>query len=229
VRTIKLIGLAVTAALAVMAFAGVSSAMAESTLLCKNNTVSEKPTLAECGEVKEIHSVTVKLNNENKYVLGKLKMLSGTFGTIECHLLVKAARESGALTAGAAAFHVTLHYSECNLGCTMYDATGGPGVDPAGTLLMLRTGRDLATVTGDEINLTFDCGSSLKCDYNAAGLEGHGQTPNPVHDSAGKAHVTYTSASFNLTQKLSTGIFNCPSSNLLHILLQTLEPLYVRQ
>jgi hypothetical protein len=229
VRTIKLIGLAATAALAVMAFAGVSSAMAESTLLCKNATVSETPTLTECGEVTTIHSVTVKLNNENKYVLGKAKLLSGTFGTIECHILVQATRASGALTAGSASFSATLHYTECTLGCVVYDQTLGVGHDPTGTLLILRTGRDLSTVTGDSFSVTLDCGSSLKCDYNAAGLEGHGQTPNPVHDSAGKAHVTYTSATVNLTQKLSTGLFNCPSTTALHALLQTLEPLYTRQ
>ncbi len=214
------------AAFSATAFLGASSALAGSTLLCKNNTVSEHPTLAECGEVKELHAVSVKLEN-NAWVLGKAKLLSEA-GTIECHLLVKGTRNSGALTTNAPAeFNTEIKYSECNLGCSVYDLTGGAGTNPLGNLLVLRTAVELATAVGDNFNIVLNCPFIFSCHYNGNGLTGHGLQPSPVHGSAGKGHTTYTNAAVNLTLKLPSN-FNCPTTSALHVLLQSLETLYIR-
>jgi hypothetical protein len=59
VKYVKMLGLAAIAAAAVMAFVGASSAMAESTWLCKNNLGK---TLTECSEpVTELHGVATNL------------------------------------------------------------------------------------------------------------------------------------------------------------------------
>jgi hypothetical protein len=222
VRTIKLIGLAAIAAISAMAFVGVSSAMAGSTLLCENNTAALEPTLAECGEVKEIHSTTVKFEN-NAWVAGKAKLLGSS--TIECNILVKGTRTSGALTAGAAEFEAELIYTSCNFGCTVTDSsTGG---NPQGTILVLKTAKELASVTGDNFMIYLKCPFIYKCHYNASGLTGHGLQPEPAHNSTGKGHVTYSGATVTLLEELSSP-FTCPTTGSLHGLFQSLTPLYIR-
>jgi hypothetical protein len=219
-RLLKMFGVAAFAAIAAMALIGASSAMAETTLLCEKNTPTETPTEAECGPVHSIHSITVKLNAEKKYVLGKAQLESEA-GTVECHLLVSGTTTQLLVENGPVAFTSEIAYTECNLGCSVTQQ-GGSG-NPTGTILILKEGVELASVVGDSFAVTLNCPLFFKCDYSGAGLTGHG-----LAGPEGKAHVTYTAATVNLTQKLA-GPLNCPSTTALTALLQSLTPLYIRK
>jgi hypothetical protein len=59
VRFIKILGLAAVAAVAAMALMGVSSAMANSTQLCENDTKTDPPAAGECKEPMTVHFISV--------------------------------------------------------------------------------------------------------------------------------------------------------------------------
>lgn len=207
----KMLGLAAVAALTVMAFAGATSAMAESTLLCEN----EHPSSTNCTAPTHFHFLSV---NSEANADGKGKLLAGS-NTVECNLLVLGELKSAAL-ASPVEILADLTYTNCNLGCSVAAPAGG---NPHGVINVLRQGtEELAAITGVGFEVQVSCPFIFTCDYNSAGgLTGHG-LPGP----GGKAHTTYTGATVNLVSKLS-GPFNCPSTGALDALLQSLTPLYV--
>ncbi len=202
--------LASVTVVAAMAVAGVSSAMAENTQLCKENSA----TLAcPAGQAKTtLHFITVNEKGE----LGKAKLLSEA-GTIECHVLISG--EALALGNPQIA-HVELHYSECNMGCSVPLEEG--------LLEILKVAAELANVTGINFLVELNCPFIFKCDYNASGLVGHGLGAT-VAGTNGLGHVTYSAKTVTLVQKL-LGPFNCPTTSALHALFKSLpgEPIYIR-
>ncbi len=197
------------AIVAAMAIAGVSSALATSTQLC--NEASGTLACPAGKGASEVHFISV--NSEG--ISGKAKLLSEN-GTIECNVLI-----SGTLLelASPQVSHVTLHYTNCNLGCSVNLASG--------LLKGLKTGSELASVTGEGFLVTLSCPFVFKCDYNAGGLTGHGLGPT-VAGTGGKGHVTYTNSTVNLVEKLN-GPFNCPTTSALHALFQSSTAQYIRE
>jgi len=151
VKPIKMLGLAALAALLAMAFVGASSAMAESTVLCSNDSETS------CTEVTHVHETSV----------GKAKLLSEP--TVECDVLFL-----GDTVAGTSApLHIDgkFTYTNCNNSCVVEEVNG-----PA-LIQVLRTATDLSAVTGEGlVKLTCFFGF-IKCSYNGEGLEGHGTGP----------------------------------------------------
>jgi hypothetical protein len=215
VRLIKMLGLAATAALAVMAFVGSSSAMGEgATWLCKNET-------GTCSQVTHVHFLSVVKNASNEHVDGRGKLVGGGI-TVECQLLVLGEVISNGTN--PAKIKSKLHYTDCTNGCEVTGLNGELEIPGVIDVLRLGTGQ-LADVTGLEFEVKLRCPFVFTCDYNAEGLTGHG---SPLNNVAGNIpHVTYTNATVNLTSKLA-GPFNCPSTGALTALLKSLELFYIR-
>ena len=202
-------GLAAIAAVASMAFVGASSATAESSLLCLNDTATLTPTAVECNEPMTVHFVTTE----------KAKLLTPGI-TVECDVLVAGEVLLGLVTNGPVLIHVAttgLVYSNCTATCTVTTVKGG-------IISVLKEGNELAKVTGSN---TFEvkvvCGEVINCQYTAENLIGHGLGPL-VAGTGGKGHVTFFEKS---VASLPGGIV-CPSTAKLDALFQSLVPLYVR-
>jgi len=158
VRTIKMIGLTALAALTAMAFVGASSAMAESTALCK---VDESP-CAEANRVSHVHETTLSGN--------KAKLLSEELN-VECDVLFLG--EASPTLGNPLTITGTFTYTSCGsgAGCAVEEING-----PA-TIEVLKTAHELAGVTGEgEVKVTCLFGF-IKCVYNGTGLSGHGLGP----------------------------------------------------
>jgi len=206
-RLIKMSGLAVVATMA-LAVIGASSATAGSTLLCTKNTVSLTPTAAECAAPTAVHYVSV----------GKVTLLNNVFN-LECNALLTGTVLSKLVTNGPISISVAaagLGYSSCSGFCAWAALEGG-------TVLILKTGVELATVTGDGFRVRLNC-PLFDCDYNWAGLAGHGL----AQGSEGKSHVTYQNAATNLLTDLASPFGSCPTGTFLDALFQTLTPIYIR-
>jgi hypothetical protein len=214
--------MAITTAFAMTAFGGTSTAMAESTLLCNKNTPTPAPTGAECEPTKHIHFLSVIRDTEGKHVIGKTKLLSGS-NTVECNVLLLGDVAEPFLSSPVK-ISATLTYSGCNLGCTVRAADGA--TDIPGTVDILRLGtEELVDVTLLEFLIKKTCPFVFTCDYIFDDAVGHGLPLNGV--VGGLPHVTYSSATDTLEQKLS-GPFNCPTTASLDALFQSLTQFYIR-
>jgi hypothetical protein len=152
VRAIKLIGLTALAALAVMALVGASSAMAETTGLCKVD--NENP--CTNNPLTTVHEESV----------GKAILLAGS-STVECNVLFSGTAKLGNPATVTGGFT----YSNCTNTCSVVEVNG-PAV-----ITVLKLGHELADVTGKgETKLTCAFGF-IKCVYNGTGLTGHGLGP----------------------------------------------------
>jgi len=208
-RLIRMFGLAVIAAIMTTAFAGASSAVAGSTLLCTKNTPTLTPNATECAAPSTVHFVTV----------GKATLLSSILN-VECDaLLIWTVTDTTLVTSGPVRITVVsggLIYSNCSNFCTVTTLEGG-------TILVLKTGVELSTVTADAFRVEVDC-PLFTCDYNAVGLSGHGLAQGAV----GRGHVTYTKSKVNLLTDLANPVGSCPSDAFLDALFQSLTPIYLR-
>jgi hypothetical protein len=210
----------------VMAFAGASPAMAGTTLLCLNDTQFENPTEAECNPPAAVHYLSVKVTLDANGVEltedAKIKLLAAGFPTVECNLLVQGTVLDKLVTNGPVRISVAaagLVYTNCNNGCVVTVHAGG-------TLLVLRTGVELARVTGDGFMVELDC-PFYECDYNWEGLEGHGLGPL-FGDTGSKGHITYTAAVLRLERDLESVFGSCPAETFMDALLQSLTAVYIR-
>jgi len=186
-----------------MALMGASSATASNTLLCEGNTPTLDGTGSSpaCNSPSELHFVSV----------GKFTLLNSTFN-VQCEALIKAVRTSAAL-ANPVHFSATLSYSNCTPGCAVT-------VLSQGTILILKTGTELAEITASGVVVNINCLTFFTCDYNFTNLLGH-----MLAGTGGLAHITYTEKALNIQQVLK---FICPAVNKLDLLLVSLKPLYIR-
>lgn len=149
-KAIKRIGLAALAVLATTAFVGVTSATAESTVLC---SADESP-CAEGNVITHLHGTSV----------GKAKLLT-SLGTVECNALAlgDVIEEGPPLVLSG-----TGTYTNCVLGgsnCTVTEENG-----PVETKA-LKEGHEIGSVTGEGL-FHVVCGSTIDCSYNGTGLKG---------------------------------------------------------
>jgi hypothetical protein len=230
-RFMKMFGLAMLAAVATMAFIGASSAMATSSLLCLNDTVSSTPTDAACNPPTTVHfltvSVTLDAGGAELTAHAKRKLLSSGFPTTECDVLFSGNVLDKLVTNGPVRIKVTeLLYTNCNNSCTFT-------VKELGTLLSLTTTAGssgvagLATVTGHNFKVRENCPFLFDCDYNSSGLTGHALDAL-APDAGGKGHVTYTAQKVSLEEDLFSPFGSCPKESFLDALFQFLVPLYIR-
>lgn len=162
----KKVSLAALAALMAMAFIGSTSAMAESTQLCKEDTVLLTGQL--CPESKVINTLhTVTLGGE------KAKFLTETLGTVECEALFLG-NSTGLGAPLQLKGNFTYPNGTCKRGtenCTVAEVAGGEAVAN-----LLKEGHETAKITFSfEIKIT--CGIWIVCTYDANGLQAIGKGP----------------------------------------------------
>jgi hypothetical protein len=198
---IKMLGLAVFAALMAMAFLGASSAIAEETQLCKTD---ESP-CKEANVVKHVHEETL--------AGAKAKLLS-SLGTVEC----KALFLGDSLGLGAPlVIHGTFSYSECKRGSENCTATE---VNPDSLIQLLGEGHETAKVTGEgEVNV--HCGFFINCTYNGEGLTATAKGPLLSTEANPNGEATISEQSL----KRITGL--CPETGKLDIATTPLEKTYI--
>jgi len=160
-KLFKTLGLAALAALMAMAFIGASSAMAEWTTLCPEES-------SECEPVEHVHEESV----------GHAKLLS-SFATVECEVLFL----GDTLEEGSGAplkIHGSFTYT-CLNGCTAEEENG-----PA-EIKVLKEKTELATVTGEGL-VHVVCG--LNCRYNGSGLSGHAKGALSAANEVGEISIS---------------------------------------
>jgi len=153
------------AAVAAMAFVGATSASAEDTTLCKENT--ETLTCPAGQQASHVHFVSAKadsflLNSTLDVSCVSLFLGDTVGGTLGKPLLIE-----GNFT-----------YSSCTTFCSAKEENG-----PA-HLEVLKTAQGLADVTGEGL-VTVNCFGFFKCSYIGTNLTGHG---------TGAGHVTFEEA-----------------------------------
>ena len=207
-RLTTILGLTATAVLAVMAFVGASSAAAEySTSLCLADTANS---LCEKGP-PEGEPPVVHLEDKTAVLKTTTPAL-----TITCEALLEGENLGLAEAPNPLKVHVSmegLKYANCNKGCAAKN-------ELAGIILVLKTGPEVATVTGDGFKVHLTCGVVVDCKYNANGLVLHGlgallAGPNGVASSV-EATIS----------KEGGGV--CPATAKLTVEYVPLVPLYIR-
>jgi hypothetical protein len=200
-----MLGFAVTAAIAVMALMGVSSAMAETTALCKEDAVlltgEACPSSPTSKIIKHVHETTLP---------GHKAILKTSILTVECDVLFLGDVQSPFL-GSPLVISGGFTYTNCG-GCSASEING-----PA-EITVLKLGHELADVTG-EGEVLVSC-SGLHCVYNGVGLKGHGL--GPLLSTETNGDVTLTEQT---TNKVS-GTF-CPATSKLTLTTTPLEPTYI--
>lgn len=220
-RSIKVLSLVLATAIVASAFVGVSAALAESSLLCENDTKSATPTKAECAPPETIHYLSVKVTlnekGEEKTEDAKAIFLTGA-GNIECNvLLVIKLEDQELVSTHPLVLRIAeegISYTNCTSKCTVT----GTGAD----LLLLKTAEELGELTDVGFQIELNC-PLFNCHYSTAETSAHflGALKG---DTGGKGHLTYTKAPLTIQLELA-GI--CPTATL-DVLLQALKPLYIR-
>jgi len=184
-KAIKMIGLTALAALTATAFVGVTSAMAESTVLC---SADEKP-CAEGNVITHLHGTSV----------GKAKILSSV-GSLECDVLAL----GDVIKAGPPlVLSGTSTFTNCELGhssCSVKEESG-PGESK-----VLKEGHETTKVTGENL-LHVVCSGFIDCSLNGTGIVGTGKGPLLSTQKNGEVTV-----SEQATTK-ETGGFLCPKTS----------------
>lgn len=196
-KPIKTFGLTTLMALTTMAFAGVSSATAESTALCREDR-------SVCGggaTVTHVHAVTVAGT--------KATLLSAV--KVECDGLFLGTAESGLASPLEVFGEVT--YSNCTSGCTVTEENGPAEVK------VLKSGHELASVTF-KLLLHVVCSGFMNCRYSGEGLSGYFK--GPLLSSAGNGE--FTAEKQPVTRE--SGVL-CPSKGEIDIVGTPLDALYI--
>jgi hypothetical protein len=190
VRLIKLFGLAALAALASMAFMSVSSAMAETTVLCDEHVELGCPT----GHAIENTHVD-STNTDNP-------LLKTSFGNVKCtgsHLLAQALTLASPLVLHVELFSFTgCKEQTFGTNCTVSSTA-------LGLLLLLKTALNLGELQAHGTEVLVECTSiGLHCIY--------GGLPT-VHAEGDSATHTLGLVTANEAVLTSTGGGFCPSSS----------------
>jgi hypothetical protein len=191
-----MIGLAAIAAVTAMAFMGVSSAMAEHGTLCT------QPAPEACNPPSTVH-----------YEDPGARLLNPLVPGLECEALVSGNVDNGGLGAPIVISNVTLKYTNCSDNCTASQVKGG-------TIDVLKSGVELAVVTGLGPEVLVNCALVFHCVYGAEGLTGHGL--GPAFGNA-TGHVTFENAVVK-----QTGGLLCPKEAKLDALFESLTAVYIR-
>jgi hypothetical protein len=168
------------------------SAMAETTVLCK---VDESP-CAEANWVKSVHFVAEGIQIEPEYAYS-------------CDALLSA--EALGLSSPQVLDVTSLVYTNCTGGCTRK-------LIKAGTLKVLRTGKETAEVKGEGGEILVEC-SGINCVFDLGGTAG--QLSGSLLTET-KPHLTYEKA---LLHRIG-GLF-CPNEVTLSALFEALETFYI--
>jgi hypothetical protein len=193
-KPIKTFGLAVLVMSMATAFAGASTAMAESTALCKTDPGKGANEVCPAGDVlTHVHAA------------GRVTILNSVLN-VECVALSLEDASVGLanplVTKGAFTF------SSCHASCTVTEVNGPAKFE------FLKLGHEAADYTL-ELELHLVCGELFNCTYNGVGLKGMTKGPLLSVEASGE-----TSLSNQTLNKVSG--FLCPSTSKIDFLLFTL-------
>jgi len=209
VRLIKMFGLAALAALMAVAFAGATSAMAESTSLCQEDTSTiENPKTGEL-EPKECSGGKTVTHVHETTLEGAQAVLKTSLLTIKCDVLFL----GDTVAETSEPLEITGNFTYTNCGsCTVEE------VSEHSLIKVSRQGHELAAVEG-EGQVLAEC-SGFHCVYNGEGLVGHALGPLLSSETNGGVSLVEQKA-----QKVS-GLL-CPKESKLTISTTPLEKTYL--
>lgn len=198
-RLIKMLGLTAIAAVAAMAFVGVSSAMAESTAFCAED--SAESTCPPGKTISHVHMIDPAL------------VMLNPIQNLTCEVLYLGEIEGSLGSPLVARGKLTI--TKCAAGCEIKE------VSSEGEGNILKTGTELAEITM-EGEVLAKCALVLHCVYNAANLVGH--VLGGLTTKAGeRGHLTFSEAP---VEKVS-GLL-CPNVTSMDALFETLGKFYIR-
>lgn len=183
-KSLKMLGFGVLAALLVMALGGAPSAMAENTELCK---ADETPCKVE-NAIISVHEVTPE---------GKKATFLSTLGNVECNVLFSG--QAAEATEGPAIVDGNFTYTSCLLKGSACEVKE---ISKSSSLRILKESHETGSVTvKGEFNIK--CGALVNCTYSAEGLTG-------IYKGQLLSSLTNGEMSINGgVSKLVTGVF-CP-------------------
>jgi hypothetical protein len=209
-KPIKMLGLTALAALMAMAFVGASSAMAETTALCKKD---ENP-CSGGNLIMHVHETTLS----RAILLGSPK--------VECSVLFLGVTASSYVEIEGVLIYQSqtlanplqivgkFTYTQCTNFCTVKEEGA-----LLATIKVLKTGSELAAVTGESL-INLSCPFGIECFYNGEGLEGHALG---ALTSGGTGAVTLSEQ--ETTKESGSGI--CPEEGFLDITTHPSELTYI--
>jgi len=164
----RMIGLMCVTAIAVLALAGPSSAMAETTALC---SVEENP----CEEGNLIKNI--------EYEADDIEVLTSVMNYVcDTSFSATVSKLGESQTLGV----TEMQYSSCDQGCTRT-------VEKLGTFTIARTEGELGEIVGNGFEVHVVCGIQINCTYAFNGLSGTIQGPSLTGDNG---HLTFNGAAF---------------------------------
>jgi hypothetical protein len=200
VKPIKMFGLAALAALMAMAFAGASSAMAEETTLCSNDSTSS------CSVVTHVHETTLAGSSNQATLLSSVinvkcdvLFLGDTLGEQGSPLLI----------------HGHFTYSGCNNSCVVTEESASSLIE------VKKTSHETAKVTGNG-EVRVHCGFFINCVYNGTGLEGTSRGPLLALTEKTNGETTLSGQETNRVSGF------CPEEAFLDITTTPLSATYVK-
>jgi hypothetical protein len=212
-KSIKLFGIAALAALATMALFGVSSAMAESTQLCKLDVTGLVGELCPAGEeITTVHEVSV----------GEGVLLSSA-GPVECLVLF----EGTTLGLGAPlVIHGHFKYGtdvtsthSCELigtKCTVKELSKDALIE------VLKLGHETADVASFLV-VEWNCGKIFTCTYKFNGVKGTAKGPLLSGETPDNGNISVEEQTVEHVE--GEGLF-CPATAKLDLLTVPLEVIY---
>jgi hypothetical protein len=192
VKRAKTVGSLAIVAVFAMALIGPSLAMGEDTALCEADE-------SQCtSPVSHVHYVA-----EDIFILGPYNYHCDA-------LLLASVGELGS----PQVLEGNLTYFNCSGGCARTEISEG------GTLSFLRTGVELAEVTGEGFEILSSCGGSFHCVYTFENLTGH--AVDPLLSTANNGEITYIEQPLNHV----SGFF-CPKETKLDATFVPLSETYI--
>jgi len=225
-KTIKMTDFVAPVALVAMIFAGTSTAMAESTALCK----ADETSCASGNKISHVHEVTLS-GNKAKLLTGvnanivthvhettlpgsKATLLSGIV-EVKCDVLLLGDVENAYSSLGTSLlgnFTYTNCVRENGKSCEVKETSSGL------TIKVVKPAHELATVTGSgEVNV--HCGVLINCTYDGEGLQGHAL--GPLLSEAENGEVSLEKQKTHRVKGV------CPETAKLDILTSPLEATYI--
>jgi hypothetical protein len=202
VKPLKMLGLVALAALMAMAFAGASSAMAESTAFCAVDPGEGPEEVCPEGElITHLHAATVA--EAPAVVLTSV-------GNVVCGVLYLA--DTTQELASPLVLEGTFTYSNCTSGCSITEENGPSEIQ------LLKLGHEKADAKL-EILMHVKCNSGINCNYIASGMKG-------VFKGALLPFINGEDDFGSAELKKESGVL-CPTQAFLDLLVFSLETFYI--
>lgn len=207
-KLLKMFGLAALMVLMTLAFVGASSAMAESTALCKVDPGEGEHEVCPVGElISHVHAATAA---------GNPALILSTLTSVACDLLLLGNVTNANNLGEPLVLNGNFTYTNCETfsgtKCTVTE------VSTSNNLNFVKLGHEKADLTL-EFEMNVHCGSLINCTYNGTGLKGIAR--------GGLLPYQAGEEEFDEQPMNKTGGFFCPKTTILEFWVNSLEPVYI--